>query len=940
MREEVSTHPYSKQQIMPILPLSSFADAPRLDLIQDWEFLPDPEFNLQVHMLEHQSGWRPAQVGIGWNALFEDLRDYLGVAWYRTRFEVPAFDKPQNVLIRFGAVDYFAEVFVNGQLVGSHEGGYTPFVIDASGAVKAGRNELVVRVIDPPMDEAQNLLVCPDMMYHEIPHGKQNWYVQNAGIWQGVRVEFCPEIYIEQVHVTPNVSGDFRVDVNLAGSGLTDSARLKDAQLVFKVADETGRVILTETLPIVSPEIQSFRGTVPNPKLWSPAQPALYSVEVQLTGAVQYRKRVRMGFRKFEARDGKLFLNDQPFYLRGTLDQDFYPETIHTPASEEYVRSMMLKAKELGINVLRCHLKICHPVYLTVADEIGMLIWAEVPSWSDCWYPSDHFSTKAAERGKRMFREVIDRDWNHPCIVIQTIMNESWGIDLKDATQRAWLKETFDWVKSEIGKLGRLVVDNSACEGNFHIKTDIEDFHNYYSMPDHVERWDKWLNQLAARPAWTFSPYGDAERTGTEPIIVSEFGNWGLPKLPETMPWWFNSDFGGREVTKPMGVRERYFAYGLDKIFGDYNQFAEQTQWHQFLSLKHEIESIRRRGSIQGYVITGMTDVHWEANGLLDMWRNEKVFAADLARLQNPDLVMADVERYNFWAGQELAVDILISHYSNRSLSGARIRWTLDSGTSGGCIIQDEIEPGTVGRIGGIRFTTPHVDQPTVERLQLEVRHKNGALISENTVMLYVFPRIANPGTVRVDDPEIASRFREAGFDLSDAADAVMIATSLDANVERHIAEGGRALLLLQAEGALPADFAFQVKERWGTELDGRWFSNFNWIRSNAPPFDRLALNPILGFESAAVAPDYVITGVPPENFSDVLSAATFGWIQRNSALAMRWRSGYGAALLTTFRAEALRTDPYAAWLFTELVRYTNSDQFTGTMPSSAVVGR
>jgi hypothetical protein len=925
---------------MPILPFSSFADAPRFDLIQDWEFLPDPEYNLQIQALDTRSGWRPAQVGIGWNALFEDLRDYLGVAWYRTRFEVPAFDTPQNVVIRFGAVDYFAEVFVNGKLVGSHEGGYTPFVIDASAAVKPGRNELAVRVIDPPMDEAQNLLVCPEMMYHEIPHGKQNWYVQNAGIWQGVRVEFCPAIYIEQVHVTPNVSGDFGVDVMLAGTGLADAATLKDAQLVFKVADETGRVILTETLPLVSPEIQSFRGTVPKPKLWSPAHPALYSVDVQLTGAVQYRKRVRMGFRKFEARDGKLYLNDEPFYLRGALDQDFYPETIHTPASEEYVRSMMLKAKELGVNVLRCHLKICHPVYLTVADEIGILIWAEVPSWSDCWYPSDHFSLKAAERGKRMFREVIDRDWNHPCIVIQTIMNESWGIDLKDAMQRAWLKETFDWVKSEIGKLGRLVVDNSACEGNFHIKTDLEDFHNYYSMPDHVERWDKWLDGLAARPAWTFSPYGDAERTGTEPIIVSEFGNWGLPRLPETMPWWFNSDFGGREVTKPMGVRERYAAYAFDKVFGDYNEFAEQTQWHQFMSLKHEIESIRRHGSIQGYVVTGMTDVHWEANGLLDMWRNEKVFAADLAKLQRPDLVMAGLERYNFWAGQEIIVDILLSHYSTKSLAGARVRWTLESGTSGGFIITDELEPGSVGRLGEIRFTAPHVKEPTAERLQFEVRQKNGALLSENSVTLYLFPPVSSPGMLRVEDPELSSRFQQARFEMSNDAEAVLVARHLDADVERRIASGGRALLLLETEDALPSDFPLQVKERWGTELDGRWFSNFNWIRWNASPFEQLALNRIMGFESAAVAPEFVITGVPPENFPDVLAGASFGWIQRNSALVMRLRIGDGTALLTTFRSHAVGKDPYATWLFAELVRYVNSDEFAGTLPNSAVVSR
>jgi beta-galactosidase/beta-glucuronidase len=522
---------------MPLtLPRRDSNEAPRLELDQGWEFLPDFEAKVSIANLPAE-GWRAAQVAIGWNAQFDDLRDYLGVGWYRCLVDIPQYSDPRHVLVRFGAVDYFAEVFMNGKLVGSHEGGYTPFVIDATSAVKPGVNELVVRVIDPPMDEPRNLLVCPEMMYHEIPHGKQNWYVQNAGIWQGVRIELAPAIYIETIRVTPHVGGDFRVDVALAGVGLIDQSLTSNTDLSFTVTDRSGRQILADTLPLVSAEMQSFRGTISKPQLWNLHDPALYTLEVRVRGAVSYRKRVRFGFRKFEAKHGKLYLNDQPFYMRGALDQDFYPETIHTPSSEDYVRELMLKAKRLGINILRCHLKIAHPVYLTVADEVGMLLWTEVPSWSDCWYPSDHFSLKAADRGRRMFEEMIERDWNHPSIVIQTIMNESWGIDLNDSTQRTWLKNTFNWVKEELAPIGRLVIDNSACEKNFHMKSDIEDFHNYYSMPDQADRWEKWTTELAARPDWTFSPHGDGERTGEEPIIVSEFGNWGLALVVFRQLW-------------------------------------------------------------------------------------------------------------------------------------------------------------------------------------------------------------------------------------------------------------------------------------------------------------------------------------------------------------------------------------------------------------------
>ena len=355
------------------------------------------------------------------------------------------------------------------------------------------------------------------MMYNEIPHGKQNWYVQNSGVWQGVRLELCPSIYIERLDVVSNISGEFEISARLAGIGLTaeHGAMAHATALEIKILDNSGKQVFVkkQALDTSSPTML-VRGQVENPELWSPNSPALYGVNAGLSGAVLYHRRTRFGFRSFEARDGKLYLNGQPFYMMAALDQDFYPETVHTPTSVEFVRDMMVKAKELGINLLRCHLKVAHPVYLDVADETGMLIWTELPSWSDCWFPADHFSTMAAVRTDRMFWEILIRDWNHPCIVLQTIMNESWGINLKDASQRQWLLTTFDRTKGLLAPLGRLVVDNSACEGNFHLKTDIEDFHQYYSMPDQVDKWDKWLKELASHPSWTFSPYGDAQRRG------------------------------------------------------------------------------------------------------------------------------------------------------------------------------------------------------------------------------------------------------------------------------------------------------------------------------------------------------------------------------------------------------------------------------------------
>ncbi|HEY0099774.1 MAG TPA: hypothetical protein VGB76_12575, partial [Pyrinomonadaceae bacterium] len=134
-----------------------------------WQFLADRAGTLKFNDATRAGGWRNARVGLSWNAQFADLRDYMGVGWYRTSLDVPELKEGRRALLRFGAVDYFSEVYVNGRQVGTHEGGYTPFEFDVTQAVRAGRNELVVRVVDPPMDEREGRARFPGMLYNEIP---------------------------------------------------------------------------------------------------------------------------------------------------------------------------------------------------------------------------------------------------------------------------------------------------------------------------------------------------------------------------------------------------------------------------------------------------------------------------------------------------------------------------------------------------------------------------------------------------------------------------------------------------------------------------------------------------------------------------------------------------------------------------------------------------
>ncbi|HYE64410.1 MAG TPA: hypothetical protein VD966_02435 [Pyrinomonadaceae bacterium] len=913
-----------------LLSLATLARAQTVQLEHGWQFAADKSAAFRIEQLPGAQAWRPARVGLSWNAQFADLRDYMGVAWYRTRFEVPQWSAPRRTIIRFGAVDYFCEVFVNGKSVGTHEGGYTPFSFDLTEAVRTGSNELVVRVLDPPMNERGTTPPFPEMPYNEIPHGKQNWYVQTGGIWQPVTLEFRPSLYIERVRVTPSINGEVSVEVRLAGAAPQDPNPIE-----VLVRNASGGVEFREGgggITTTSPRV--FRGRVKSPQLWSPRSPTLYTVEVTLNGGEDYA-RERFGFRQFETRNGQFFLNGQPYYMIAALDQDFYPDTIYTPPSEEYVREMMLKARRLGLNMLRCHIKVPDPIYLKAADEVGMLVWYEIPSWNDF----NHFSPQAAERGEKIFSEMVARDWNHPSVVILSIINEGWGTDLRQAEQRRWLRAAFDRAKRLVEPRGVLVVDNSPCCENFHLRTDIDDFHRYNSIPDQHQDFDRWVAEFAARPPWSFSPHGDAERSGREPLVVSEFGNWGLPRLPGELPWWFDRDFAGREVTRPAGVLERFRQFQFSRLFSDFNALAEATQWHQFISLKHEIEEMRRYGSIQGYVITEFTDINWEVNGLMDMWRQPKVYADELSRIQQPDVILARLPKRGFTSGERVKIETLLSHYGERELDGVTVRWWSGTGAGEEFRLERRFPRGSVEPLQPITFPAPGVERPRRERLRLEARARDGSLLAENSYDIFVYPRPAPATNLSLvfHDPagshtSLRQSLATAGYNVSATGNinnnALIIATRLDERVERHLQSGGRAVILIDSPEALPATSALKAVPRAGSDLSGDWVTNFNWVRLDAAPFSEVAFTPILGFESARVVPRHVIQGMRGEDYGDVLSGIFYGWLNNNSALAMQVRAGAGRAFLTTFRFGEYGSDPYATHLLDAIIRYASGPSF------------
>ncbi len=866
---------------------------------------------------------RRAHVPAPWQAQFADLRTRSGIGVYARQFNVPRGWRRGRVYVHFGAVFHNARVWMNEQYAGANEGGFLPFFLDVSESVREGQNEIKVRVESPTDDPSQ----FPDFPLAEIPFGKQSWYGPLSGIWQSVRLECRNADHVAQLRVWPSlVGGTLAVRVLLAGP----ATQSLTAELT--VVDPVGTVAAVHRaeLAVGADELEVDLIVVPDVRAWSPEDPCLYRLRVALLGKSEVLDAVvrTFGFRSFEARSGRFWLNGKPFHLRGALDQDYYPETICTLPSTDYAEDQLRKAKSLGLNCVRLHIKAPDPRYLDAADRVGILVWAELPNGG--------ISTERSRaRKEALMKGMVDRDHHHPSIVIWTIINENWGVDLvHDRRHRAWLKKTFDWLKAY--DPSRLVVDNSPLHPSFHLKSDIADYHYYAAIPDSRKSWDDFVDKLAARNSFLFSPDSDGEPTGQEPLLCSEFGNWGLPD-PKLLagpdgrePWWFETghDWGGG-VMYPHGLENRFADWHLDRVFDSVDNLVTATQWHQFHALKYQIERMRLKPQLAGYVITELTDVHWEANGLLDMRRHPRIFLNELAHINADTLVVPHLERWSFWAGERLTLPLTVTHAAGAPLSATMLQIRMGENVEPLSIAVPPLQPGTETQLEAI------IELPTAEtprNLLIELLLKaDGQEVARNWIDLALYPSRRQPDRHLLlwsSDPLLMEHLQALGYAAANRADAadLIVTRNLDAALADSVREGSRVLLV--ADSAMPLYPFFphwqnvQIEARSGTPWQGDWASSFSWLHRQGP-YSRLPGGPLLDLTFDRVIPTHVISGGNRHDFQGRVHAGLFvGWVHKPVALIMECGYGSGRLLATTFRVsrDPPRADPTATVLFDALI--------------------
>ncbi len=387
---------------------------------------------------------------------------------YRTEFQVPSKWKGKRILLNFGAVDWKAEILVNGIKTGSHTGGFTPFSSDITDAlVSKGTNELTVRVWDPTDKGFQ-----PRGKQVSDPHGI--WYTPVTGIWQTVWLEPVPETHIGDLKITPDIDRNTLTVSAIAGCSL-DGYKIKVDVFDGEELAGTGESINGEAVTVQMPA---------EAKLWSPDSPFLYGLEVTLLHkdkAVDVVKSYA-AMRKFSTvkdADGimRLALNGKALFQFGPLDQGWWPDGLYTAPSDEALVYDIRKTKELGFNMIRKHIKVEPARWYTWCDRLGIIVWQDMPSGdrNPEWINKDYFDGKEAVRSpeseacyKKEWKEIMDCLYNYPCIGVWVPFNEAWG--------QFKTKEIAAWTKSYDPT--RLV--NSASGGNHYYRCgDILDLHNY-----------------------------------------------------------------------------------------------------------------------------------------------------------------------------------------------------------------------------------------------------------------------------------------------------------------------------------------------------------------------------------------------------------------------------------------------------------------------------
>jgi len=865
-----------------------------------WEFRRDDETTWQRIVVP--GSWEHVVLDVTWS----------GIGWYRQRVQVPFAFAGSAVWLVFAAVSYHCRVFVDDVEVTSHTGMWDAFACDITTHVTPGATLTVMVAVEKPA----SLTAGPDSpavagtfplrstLSGFLPYV---WGHAFGGIWQHVSLVATSAIHITDACIVGSADGTTHLSVRT--SAVTSG--------VWRIEDARGHVCASGTFD----DTMRYEATVlvADIQPWSPHAPVLYTLTIALAqGAIH---RVRFGFRTLKVRGTQLWLNDAPCYLRMVLSWGWYPDRYTPTPSPTQIREDFARLQAMGYNGVKVCLWVPPVEYLDIADEMGMLIWIELPMWLP--QPGDAYATQTT----REYTAIVTQVRHHASVLIYTI-----GCELNRRVRGELLQALYDLVKTLAP--GTLVRDNSgsgeAYGGLVDEHADFHDYHFYSEAQFFPLMVERFLPHWRPTQPWLFGEYADYDT-----VRLPYDGS-----APDT-PWWASTI----PDRNPQGAR-----WQMDVAW--HAQRAQRqgiTEWlpaWQALSYAHGallrqiiLEQTRLYPHVSGYVVTGERDTPISTAGMLDDHGMPK-FASARWRQWNDDMVvLLGWDRQREWrhggdrpafrdthcylGGTVLHTHIVLANHTMHA-GVAQVKWALTNEQLGTTLARGEgsaptaVHPGDVQGLHPLDIQLPQVVQPAVVQLAVQVV-LSGQRVN-NSWDFYLFPSLMYMESTPLccyDPRHEALPLPTWMHHVTDMrmATGVVLAFSWDADVATYVREGGQVILVC-AQQHQPAPVVLQPAPFWREALR---------IVTAHPAWGDFPHQGWAGRQFASMASDVVIA----DNHLPLLRRLDTRTMEA-AAYAVELELGRGRLMVTTLRLmgglgnqpRGVAMNPAAQYMVTQWVRY------------------
>jgi hypothetical protein len=708
--------------------------------------------------------------------------EFDGVGWYKRSVAPFALPAGKRVLLHFQAAATAAEVWWNGEKVGSHLGGWTPFRIDITDQVRkaaGGPHELRVRLDEKVGHNSQGFLPII------APHF--------GGLWQGVELLIVPETYCDDLQllaVGNPAKAEIELELPLAGKAVE---AMPPVEARCRLRGERDWAVLPLQAKFTGNRIQAT-AALANPRLWSPDEPNLYELEIALGGKDGDLVQTRVGFRTVEVFGPQLRLNGRPVQVRGLLNWGYSPPMTAPNPGEKVWREEIEFAQRRGFNLMKFCLWIPPKRYFELADEMGMLAWVEYPTW----HPT--LTQEFLDPLRREFGEFFRYDRNHPSVVLRSLTCETGS-----SAELSVIQSLYDQAKQAIP--GAVVEDDSSWIG-WNRVNDFYDDHPYGNNHTWVKTLDGFNDYILAH--------------GLKPLMLGEAiaaDTWIdrealAARIGNQRPWWASGviDETARWENQ---LRKTDGSTGLDQVRADSLRYG-------LLMRKYQIETYRRVIPYGGYNVSVIRDIPNASMGLIDYTGQPKWSEADWAWHRGTMcLLKTESDRRSFAAGDQLRGEILLSHFGPQAIDKGDLEITLQELSDQGKTLQTTTKHdikqfiGTLAQLAELDWPLPSADKPQHLVLRATLRTAQGEFRNE-------WPLWAVPATrgnwadkVRLHSSIAVETAKELfpgarRFNGKDIDGVVIAAARFDEELVQAIERGARVLMLPDGQKG-----SFPLREHW-----------------------------------------------------------------------------------------------------------------------------